>query len=101
MTCKPGRMEVGSLLGGVITRDDEEHYTFIENNKVMRRISNPRNPVAYHGTTINIHRKADSTYYPTFNRPVFTDDHAFAVFCCEAAEELRFIAGLIGRKSAK
>lgn len=101
MTCKPGRMEVGDLLGGVITRDGEEHYTFLENAKVMRRLSNPRNPLAYHGTTINIHRKADGTLYPTFNRPAITDDYSFALFCCEAAEELIFVAGLLGKEATK
>ena len=101
MTCKPGRMEVGDLLGGVITRDGEEHYTFLENAKVMRRLSNPRNPLAYHGTTINIHRKADGTKYPTFNRPDLPDNYSLANFLCEAAEELRFIASLLGKEAQK
>lgn len=101
MTCKPGRLEVGNLLGGVITRDGEEHYTFLENTKVMRSLSNPRNPLAYHGTTINIHRKADGTKYPTFNRPDLPNDYSLANFLCEAADELRFIASLVGKEATK
>lgn len=101
MTCKPGPMDEGDLLGGVITRDGEEHYTFFENTKVTKRLSNPRNPLAYHGTTINIHRKADGTKYPTFNRPDLPDDYSLANFLCEAAEELRFIAGLLGKEAQK
>jgi len=101
MTCKPGRLEVGDLLGGVITRDGEEHYTFLENAKVMRRLSNPRNPIVRYGNHINIHRKADGTLYPTFNRPAITDDYSFALFCCEAAEELIFVAGLLGKEATK
>lgn len=101
MTCKPGRMDKGDLLGGVITRDGNEHYTFFENNKATKRLYNPRNPIVRFGNHINIHRKADGTLYPTFNRPAITDDHSFAVFCCEAAEELLFVAGLIGEEVRK
>ena len=101
MTCKQGRMAVGDLLGGLITRDEEDHYTFFENTKVLNKIANPRNPIVRFGKNINIHRKPDGTMYPTFNRPVITDEHSFAVFCCEAAEELLFVAGLVGKKRTK
>lgn len=97
MTCKPGPMDEGDLLGGVITRDGVEHYTFFENTKVTKRLSNPRNPIVRYGNRINIHRKADGTLYPTFSRPAITDDYTFALFCCEAAEELIFVAGLLGK----
>ena len=49
----------------------------------------------YLGTCINLHRKADGTIYPTFNRPGYTADFTFAEFCREAAEELLAVAGLV------
>jgi len=97
-TREPGRMDVGTYHGGVITRDNETHYTFIEDAPVEERTSGPRNPHVYRGRRINVNRRADGTLYPTFNRPRFTKGFTFQNFCREAAEELLMVAGLLGKK---
>ena len=89
LTRQPGRLPVGDYIDGAITRDDEDHFLFIENatdrkrNEVLRR-----NPHVYEGVYININRKPDGTLYPTFNRPRFDEQFTCRDFCHGAAEEL-------------
>lgn len=89
LTRQPGRLPVGDYIDGAITRDDEDHFLFIENatdkkrNEVLRR-----NPHVYEGVYINIKRKPDGTLYPTFNRPRFDEQFTCRDFCHGAAEEL-------------
>lgn len=93
---KRGRMQVGANINCMLTRDDEDHFTAMETASEMKQAAERRNPVVYQGTCINVHRKADGTIYPTFNRPPFTDFYTFRDFCREAAEELRLVSGLGG-----
>ena len=90
----PGRMHVGEYINCMLTRDGEDHFTAMETASEMKQAAEQRNPIVYQGTCINVHRKADGTIYPTFNRPLFTDFYTFRDFCCEAAEELRLVSGL-------
>ena len=90
----PGRMHVGDSIYCKLTRDSDEHFTAIE-NALKRKVAEQRNPIVFYGLRINVHRRADGTLYPTFNRPRYTKDFTFADFCREAAEELNFVAGLI------
>ena len=92
----PGRMQVGANINCMLTRDDEDHFTAMETASEMKQAAERRNPVVYQGTCINVHRKADDTIYPTFNRPLFTAAYTFRDFCREAAEELRLVSGLGG-----
>lgn len=94
---KPGRMPVGAYINCLLTRDGEYHFEAVETASEMKRTAEQRNPIVYQGTCINVHRKADGTIYPTFNRPGYTADFTFADFCREAAEELRAVAGLVGK----
>ena len=47
---KPGRLRVGKCLEGILTRDGEEHFTFIEEAAEMKRAAvvsrNPNVPAA-------------------------------------------------------
>lgn len=96
MTREPGRMPVGAMLDGAITRDDVDHFCFIQNAPEKEKVVvTRRNPHIYLGRRINVHRKDDGTIYPTFNRPRYTKDFSFQDFCREAAEELLAVAGLI------
>jgi hypothetical protein len=96
MTREPGRMHVGAYLDGAITHDDEDHFTFIQNDPEKKKVVvTQRNPHVYLGKRINVNRKDDGTLYPTFNRPRYTKDFAFQDFCREAAEELLAVAGLV------
>lgn len=36
LTLEPGRIKVGDFIGGVITRDSEDHYTFLQNASEKR-----------------------------------------------------------------
>ena len=95
ITREPGRMPVGAYLDGAITRDGEDHFCFIQNDAEKKVVVTRRNPHVYLGKRINVNRKEDGTLYPTFNRPSYTKDFSFKDFCCEAAEELLVVAGLI------
>lgn len=96
MTRKPGRLAVGEYLDGTITRDGEDHFSFIQDDSNKKKVKViQRNPHVYEGTFININRKPDGTLYPTFNRPRYTKKFTFQDFCWEAANELRMVIGLV------
>ena len=89
MTRKPGRLAVGEYLDGAITRDGEDHFSFIQDDSCKKKVKViQRNPHVYEGTYINVNRKNDGTLYPTFNRPQFTEKFTFQDFCLLAAKEL-------------
>lgn len=91
---KPGRMHVGANINCMLTRDDEDHYTAVEADLRGKTAAERRNPVVFSGVCVNVHRAADGSMYPTFNRPLFTAAYTFRDFCREAAEELRLVSGL-------
>lgn len=67
VTQEQGPMELGEYLDGMITRDGEDHFTFVENATEQRKTER-RNPSIYMGQWINVKRRADGTVYPTFKR---------------------------------
>lgn len=67
VTQEQGPMELGEYLDGMITRDGEDHFTFVENATEQRKAER-RNPSIYMGQWINVKRRADGTVYPTFKR---------------------------------
>lgn len=95
LTRMQGRIAEGDYISGVITRDGEEHFTFIEDARVKRVATVKRNPCVMEGEFINVHRRDDGTLYPTFNRPAYTEKFTFRDFCRKAAEELLAVAGLV------
>ena len=100
LTRKPGRMNIGDYLGGVITRDGEDHFSFTESDTEKKRVMvEQRNPHIYEGLRINVNRKDNGEPYPTFNRPKYTENFTFQDFCREAAEELIAVAGIIEDES--
>ena len=95
---RPGQLDEGKMLAGVITRDDYDHYTFMEN--APKHVAQPqRNPHVYLGHYINVNRGADGKPYPTFCRPAYTKNFRFEDFCRLAADELYVVAGLVEKKS--
>lgn len=96
LTREPGHMPVGAMLNGAITRDEVNHFCFIQNDPEKKKVLvTMRNPHVYLGKRINVNRKDDGTLYPTFNRPKYTESFTFQFFCREAAEELLAVAGLV------
>lgn len=67
VTQEQGPMELGEYRDGMITRDGEDHFTFVENDTEQRKAER-RNPSIYMGQWINVKRRADGTVYPTFKR---------------------------------
>lgn len=96
LTHEPGRLDIGQYRSGMLTRDADDHYLFIENATDRKRLTaTQRNPHVYEGRFINVNRKPDGTIYPTFNRPPLTPSFTFKHFCLAAAEELLAVAGNI------
>lgn len=96
LTREPGHIPVGAMLDGAITRDEVNHFCFIQNAPEKKKVLvTMRNPHVYLGKRINVNRKDDGTLYPTFNRPQYTESFTFQDFCREAAEELLAVAGLV------
>ena len=93
-TLKPGRVNEGEFLAGMLTRDGEDHFSFVENASERKKVVT-RNPHLYKGKYVNVNQTDDGRRYPTFCRPAYTDDFTLKHFCLLAAEELLMIAGLI------
>ena len=51
---------------GLLTHDQEDHYTFVE---TIRQNARKRNPQVFNGKFITITRRSDGTYHPNF-KPV-------------------------------
>ena len=93
-TQRPGPLDVGAFLPGVITRDGEYHYAFVQ-NVVKERLTVRRTPCIYRGAYLNVHRSDDGSMYVTFRRPRLTKNFTFADYCRAAAEELFIVSGLV------
>lgn len=95
MTCKPGRMEVGDLLGGVITRDGEEHYTFRE---TQPSTAGKRNQQVFYGKFITITRRDDGTLRPNFKPLKMEKGFSASSYATGVANELLWaLTSLLGK----
>lgn len=96
LTREPGRMQIGEHLNGMLTRDGEEHFLFVQNAHMKKKMNKVhRNPIVLCGNFVNVHITEDGVAYPTFNRPRYTHDFTFKDFCLAAAKELKEFSGLI------
>ncbi len=98
-TREPGRMEIGEMKSGMITRDGDDHYLFVE-NVTERRPCKPvtPNPCVFEGECINVRRRPDSTLYVTLKRPPYEGTDGFSWFCRKAAQELLTMAEAFERE---
>ena len=92
VTQKQGRMELGEYLDGMITRDGEDHFTFVENATEQRKTER-RNPSIYEGQWINVKRRADGTVYPTFKRTKGIGAGKLGDYAVNTTCELLMVAG--------
>lgn len=99
LTPKPGRMPVGAQWKGTLWHDEEEHFTFVKDNLLKRKMTIRRNPVVFSGRCINVHQLPNNTLRLEFNRPQFTESFTFRDFCVAAAQELLTIARLFGEEN--
>lgn len=91
--------QLGKGYKGILTRDDDEHFTFVEDPTTAKATQTMRNPIVYRGSCINLHRNAMGELYPTFTRPQFSVIYTLCDFLREAAEELEYVARLVEKKS--
>lgn len=94
LTHQPGRLQEGKMLDGVIMRDDNEHYVFVQNHPEMMIVKR-RSPHFFRGVCVNVTQNEDGSLRPTFNRPKYSEDYGFSEFCLEAAQELIMVASLV------
>lgn len=92
VTQEQGRMELGEYLDGMITRDGEDHFTFVENDTEQRKATR-RNPSIYMGQWINVKRRADGTVYPTFKRTKGIGAGKLGDYAVNTTCELLMVAG--------
>lgn len=92
VTQEQGRMELGEYLDGMITRDGEDHFTFVENATEQRKAER-RNPSIYEGQWINVKRRADGTVYPTFKRTKSIGAGKLGDYAVNTTCELLMVAG--------
>jgi hypothetical protein len=58
--------KTGKDYQGVLTRDNDDHYTFIE---TIPPATGKRNPQVFNGKFVTITRRSDGTFHPNF-KPV-------------------------------
>ena len=63
LTCRPGRIETGKVVNGTITRDGEDHFTFVQNQQ-PKRAKAEADPHLYRGACVTSSAEA-----PTFGSP--------------------------------
>ena len=101
LTRQPGRLNEGTMLDGIIARDGDDRYVFIEKAHEKKVTTVRRTPVIYSGDCVNVHRMTDGTYRLAFCRPHFYAGFSFADFCLAAAHELLAIARLLGDEDSE
>jgi hypothetical protein len=92
VTQEQGPMELGEYLDGMITRDGDDHFTFVEND-TERGKATRRNPSIYMGQWINVKRRADGTVYPTFKRTKGIGAGKLGDYAVNTTCELLMVAG--------
>ena len=88
--------KIGKDYQGVLTRDQEDHYTFIE---TIPQTAGKRNPQVFNGKYITITRRDDGTYRPNFKPLKMESDFSVEEYVNGVANELLW--GLEGLKVEK
>ena len=87
--------KIGKDYQGVLTRDQEDHYTFIE---TIPQNAGKRNPQVFNGKFITITRRDDGTYRPNFKPLKMGNDFSVEEYVNGVANELLWgMDGLIGK----
>ena len=85
--------KIGKDYQGVLTRDTDEHFTFIE---TIPTPPEKRNPQVFRGKYITVTRRDDGTYRPNFKPMKVGADFSVAQFSSGVANELLWaLDGLI------
>ena len=83
---------------GVLTRDNDDHYTFIE---TIPPATGKRNPQVFNGKFVTITRRSDGTYHPNF-KPlnIGANFNVKAYALCVYLELNRALKGLVEEKKS-
>ena len=85
--------KIGKDYQGVLTRDTDEHYTFIE---TIPPVAEKRNPQVFKGKFITVTRNSNGTYRPNFKPMKIDADFNLAQYASGVANELLWaLEGLI------
>ena len=85
--------KIGRDYQGVLTRDTDEHYTFIE---TIPPVAEKRNPQVFKGKFITVTRNSNGTYRPNFKPMKIDVDFSLDQYANGVANELlRALEGLI------
>ena len=85
--------KIGKDYQGVLTRDTDEHFTFIE---TIPTPPEKRNPQVFRGKYITVTRRDDGTYRPNFKPMKVGADFNLAQYASGVANELLWaLEGLI------
>ena len=85
--------KIGKDYQGVLTRDKEDHYSFVE---TIPTVTEKRNPQVFRGKYITITRRDNGTYRPNFKPMKVGADFNLAQYASGVANELLWaLEGLI------
>lgn len=94
-TFKQGRLEVGTTLPGILTRDGEEHFTFRE---TQTSTAGKRNQQVFYGKFITITRRDDGTLRPNFKPVKMEKGFSASSYATGVANELLWaLTSLLGK----
>ncbi len=95
LTRQPGRMDVGAILRGILTRYGEEHYTFRE---TQPSTAGKRNQQVFYGKFITITRRDDGTLRPNFKPLKMEKGFSASSYATGVANELLWaLTSLLGK----
>ena len=97
LTRRPGHVAVGTCLSGVLKRDAERHFCFLENDSKKKRSSVLRNPHLFRGTYVNVKKRSNGMLYLTLNSPYSKRGFCFRDYCQKVVEEVLLIANLFDK----
>lgn len=99
LTRQPGRMDEGIVIPGLLTRDSEDHYTFIQ---TLLPSAGKRNPRVFDGRCITVTIKDDGTPRLNFKPLKETESLDVDTFANAVADELRrSLSNLLGNKASR
>ena len=87
---------VGEKYKGELTRDAEDHFTFVE-NMPRTSASQSRSPIVYHGNYITVTRRQDGTFRLNFKQVVIDEGcPVHKVAMSVSSEIVEALEGLVG-----
>lgn len=93
MTRQPGRIPIGEARNGILMRDGDDHFCFVEKT-ASRETSEQRKrkEPLFSGTCINVRIWDDGSMHVAIKRPQCNSRLDLAKFCIKAADELTTVA---------